>query len=273
MISLGAKFFTEDDDTYLKESGYALSGALAVHPNYVGSILQNGTKHIHQLPAVFSEMSEDEKSSFSESGADLSSIWYSTENPIAQANQYEFEGESFLLVAPGPSSKIYNRELQNFAKAGGIPLGVLSSKQDLTPDAVDFFFCSYPLTFLMGQFTNDFNSKVIAPFGSIPSSYKNQIEPQLRVEYGLKLSRGDFQVHKHLLIAPSARVHLYAIAYLAAHGVKDIYLAGFDGYPGSDPRNSEFMDSIRRIGKSYPDLSFRTLTPTKYDLEPGQLFQ
>lgn len=272
LISLGAESYAENKNTYLEESSYAISGALQVHPNYVDAILQNGSKHFHQLPEVFSELTMEEKSSFSKFGADLSSIWYAADQLMIEKNHEEFEGESFLLVAPGQTATTYKLELVNFAKARRIPIGVLSSKQDLPEDSVDYFFCSYPLTFLTGQFVNSFKSKVVAPFSAIPEEYVRQIDSESRVEFGLRVSEAKFTLEKNYLTAPSARVNVYAIAYLSARGIRNIYLAGFDGYPGNDHRNNEFMDSIRKMRELYPDLSFRTLTPTKYDLETEQLF-
>lgn len=272
LITLGADFYAEDKNTYIQESSYAISGALQVHPNYVDAILQNGEKHFQQIPEVFSELTAEEKSSFSKFGADLSSIWYSVEKRNKEENLEELEGESFLLVAPGQTATKYKLEIAEFAKSKSIPVGTLSSKQDLPTDLVDYFFCSYPLTFLTGQFGNPFNSRVVAPFSSIPDEYINSVKPESRIEYGLRVSEREFAAEKNYLIASSARVHLYAISYLATHGIQNIYLAGFDGYPGNDSRNNEFMDSIRRVRELYPDLSFRTLTPTKYDLDTEQLF-
>lgn len=272
LISLGAHFWAKNKNAYLEESSYAISGALQVHPNYVEAILQGGVKHLHQLPEVFSELSENDKSSFTKFVADLSFIWYSVEKQITEENEEKFQGDSFLLVAPGPTASTYQGEITKFAKARDVPLGVLSSKQELPAESVDYFFCSYPLTFLSGQFGNPFQSKVVAPFKSIPEKYAHSVKPESRIEFGLRLSERDFALDKNYLIASSARVHLYAIAYLVAHGIRKVYLAGFDGYPGIDPRNNEFMDSIRRIRELYPDLIFLTLTPTKYDLDTEQLF-
>lgn len=274
LMALGTEFFAENKNTYIEESSYALSGALKVHPNYVDAFLQNGQERFHQIPEVFSELTDEEKSSFSKFGADLSSIWYGIEKQVTERSRDEFQRgqDSFLLVAPGPTAITYKHDLVSFSKSKRIPLGVLSSKQNLPPDAVDYYFCSYPLTFLTGDFRNGYSSKVVAPFGSIPSAYKRQIDPGSRIEYGLRVSQGDFLVTKNYLTAPSARVHIYAMAYLASQGIQNIYLAGFDGYRGADSRNNEFMDFIRRLREVYPNLGLRTLTPTTYDLDTEQLF-
>lgn len=272
LFSLGADFWAKDKNDYLEEASYAISGALKVHPNYVEAILQNGVEHFYELPQVFSELSDNDKSSFTKFGADLSSSWYSAGKQITEINEEEFRSDSFLLVGPGPSATTYQLEITKFANAKGIPLGVLSSKQELPADTVDYFFCSYPLAFLSGQFGDPFQSKVVAPYKSIPEEFGYSVKAESRIEFGLRLSDSDFSIDNNYVIASSARVHLYAIAFLVAHGIRRIYLAGFDGYPGTDPRNNDFMDSVRRVKELYPDLILLTLTPTKYDLDTEQLF-
>lgn len=272
LAELGAEQFAAAKNSYLAEVSYAISGKLGVHPNYVSTILENGEKYLRQLPEVFSELTPEEKGSFSEFGADLSSIWYREEKTGTETSGEQFSADGFLLVAPGVSSETFRDDLLSFADHLNLPIGSLSSDLDFPASAVDFYFCSNPLSVLSGKLKNKFDAKIVAPFSSIPDEYVRQIGDQSQVDFGLKFDPDKIEIRENLVVAPTSRVYLYAIAFLVAHGVSDIYLAGFDGYGDSDPRNAEFMQSIRRLKEIYPDLRLVSLTPSKYDLESGQLF-
>lgn len=272
LIALGADYFATDKSTYLAEASYAISGKFGVHPNYVSAILENGLKYFHQIPEVFSELKEDEKSSFSEFGADLSTIWYSQNKKVTEITTDEIAGESFLLIAPGESSTTFREDLLTFSQLRNVQIGLLSPDQDLPSESVDYLFYCNPLSVLTGKMANTMDAKVVAPFSCIPPEYIKPIEPKYRVDFGLRIDADQLTLEENHLIAPNSRVYLYAIAFLISRGVRKIYLAGFDGYEHSDPRNNEFMENIRRLKEIYPDLSIKSLTPTKYDLEIAQLF-
>lgn len=272
LVLLGSKEFASDRRTYLQEASYAISGKLGVHPNYVSSILENGEKYFKQLPEIFSELTVEEKGSYSEFGADLSSIWYKDEKKNQKSSKNQFSGDTFLLVAPGATSKTFSNEIVRFGSQLDIPIGSLSPDLDFPADSVDFFFCSNPLSVMSGKLMNRFSSKIVAPFSSIPDKYTRSICDESRVHFGLTFDPNKIEIREEMVIAPTSRVYLYAIAFLVAQGARKIFLAGFDGYDENDSRNSEFMQNIRRVKGLYPDLKLVSLTPTKYDLEVGQLF-
>ena len=59
-------------------------------------------------------------------------------------------------------------------------------------------------------------------------------------------------------------VFSYALALVTSGNVRDIYLAGFDGYDTDDSRNDEVNELLSQFKNSYPSSKVIAITPTKY---------
>ena len=73
-----------------------------------------------------------------------------------------------------------------------------------------------------------------------------------------------FEFHKNHCIIPNTLVLSYALAVVTSGSVKNIYLAGFDGYAEGDSRNEEVNDLLLKFKTSSPSSKIIAITPTKY---------
>ena len=63
---------------------------------------------------------------------------------------------------------------------------------------------------------------------------------------------------------PSPLALAYSLATLGATNVRDILLAGFDGYPKGDIRNQEVETIFDIFKKKYEKINIFSITPTNY---------
>lgn len=58
----------------------------------------------------------------------------------------------------------------------------------------------------------------------------------------------------------------YAFAIAASGKAHTLYLAGFDGYVGEDPRNTEMNHVVKQFQAFNDTLPLIAITPSRYDL-------
>ena len=82
--------------------------------------------------------------------------------------------------------------------------------------------------------------------------------------HSIFLSNDSFEFHKNYCIITNTLVLSYALAVVTSGSVKNIYLAGFDGYAEGDSRNEEVNDLLFKFKKSTRNSKVIAITPTKY---------
>jgi 4-hydroxy 2-oxovalerate aldolase len=68
------------------------------------------------------------------------------------------------------------------------------------------------------------------------------------------------------------KVAPYALAIAGAAKARQIYLAGFDGFGASDPRQQE-MNAIFDLFKiAFPNIDVTALTPSSYNVSQSSIY-
>lgn len=64
----------------------------------------------------------------------------------------------------------------------------------------------------------------------------------------------------------------YAFAVAASGHAKQLLLAGFDGYPGEDPRNTEMNHIVKLFKATEVNLPLIAITPSRYDVVKKSIY-
>ena len=92
------------------------------------------------------------------------------------------------------------------------------------------------------------------------------------LNYGAKVEAGKFRAEGRGCVIPHALTAAYALAVAVSGGARKIYLAGFDGFEASDPRQVEMEEVFESFMRTYPDIELISLTPTSYQLRSTSVF-
>jgi 4-hydroxy 2-oxovalerate aldolase len=68
-------------------------------------------------------------------------------------------------------------------------------------------------------------------------------------------------------------VAAYALCICISSQAERILLAGFDGFPSGDPRNSEMDEFFRDVQMIKPDLELISVTPTDYSIVQRSIYE
>jgi 4-hydroxy 2-oxovalerate aldolase len=100
----------------------------------------------------------------------------------------------------------------------------------------------------------------------LPIDVRRSLASKKVLDFGLKVEPNSFSFSETYCTVPTSLVMAYAFAIAASGHANAIYLAGFDGYPAEDPRNTEMNDIVKQfqaIDKAPPLIA---ITPSRYDV-------
>ena len=92
------------------------------------------------------------------------------------------------------------------------------------------------------------------------------------LDYGLRIQEGVFSIEDNGCILNSPLALAYAISIATSSGSDKVYLAGFDGYESSDPRQLEIVKMLNQYKENSDALQLIAITPSTYILDKISLF-
>lgn len=107
---------------------------------------------------------------------------------------------------------------------------------------------------------------LITPYSMLPADVRDSLGEKDVLDYGLNVQAGNFEFAETHCTAPTSLVMAYAFAIAASGGARTLYLAGFDGYLGEDPRNIEMNRVVQQFQEANDTLPLIAITPSRYDV-------
>lgn len=192
-----------------------LSAAHNAHPNYAGYLDDKKTLTVEDMNEIFDMMDREKRLSFDKNYIEEVYLRYMATGQVQEAHKAELKeqlaNKKILLIAPGKSSLDERNKIARFAKQDNVVS--ISVNFDYPGVETDFIFLSNLRRFR--ELDLDKRSKCIVT-SNIPAD-----NIYLQTKYRDLLT--DIEAVKD-------NAGLMAIKFLMNYGVKEIYLAGFDGY-------------------------------------------
>lgn len=192
-----------------------LSAAHNAHPNYAGYLDDKKTLTVEDMDEIFSMMDEEKKASFDKAYIEELYLRYMETGRVHEEHMEELRlrlmGKTVLLIAPGKSSVDEQAKIVAFANTEGVV--TISVNYDYIGTKTDYIFLSNLRRFR--ELNPEKHGKCIVT-SNIPADniyFQTRYQNLLADEEVVKDNAG-----------------LMAIKFLINFNVKEIYLAGFDGY-------------------------------------------
>ena len=249
--------------------GYSLPNYLSAshnaHPNYAGYLDDKKTLTVEDMNEIFDMMDEEKRLSYDKDYIEEVYLRYMATGQVQEAHKAELKdklaGKKVLLIAPGKSSVDEVERIVEFA--GKDDVVSVSVNFDYTKVETDFIFLSNLRRFR--ELDVNKRSKCIVT-SNIPAD-----NVYLQTNYRDLLT--DIEAVKD-------NAGLMAIKFLITYGVKEIHLAGFDGYAHDVKENygdsqmafitrnavlDAMNDGMTEVMKQYMnDIDIHFLTDEKY---------
>lgn len=249
--------------------GYSLPNYISAshnaHPNYAGYLDDKKTLTYEDMNAIFEMMSDEKKFSFDRQYIEELYLKYLNAGKVQDDHKSELSGKisgrTVLLIGPGKSSVEEKNTIIEFSKSPSVTVFSINFNYDYYKS--DFIFVSNLRRFRELSFENKNRCIATSNLQAKDVFYQTKYSELLNDEDGVR----DNAV-------------LMAIKFLMKFDIKDIYLAGIDGYSHDavenygkdemtiftkntvlDAMNKGMNKVIRALSK---DVSIKFLTKPKY---------
>ncbi|MBI3298575.1 MAG: aldolase catalytic domain-containing protein [Elusimicrobia bacterium] len=252
---------------------YYLSAVHGIHPTYVQTMLGKGHYSPDQVIAAVESLRAGDASSYS--GTRLEEALHS--DPGSSEGTWTprgwAKGRPVLLVAAGPSLKHHGDALRRFIAREKPLVLALNAIESLPPHMVDAYAACHKVSLLMdAERYRTLGRPLIVPKGRIPKELHGKLAKVKLLDYGMGLARDTVSVGETGCVLPSPMSAGYTLAVAEVAGAPRVWLAGFDGYEASDPRQHDMNDMLRRYTARPGALPLTAMTPTTFELPQGSLY-
>ena len=245
---------------------YFLSATYGIHPTYIQQMLGetystdqvlNGVKSLRSAGASLFSLDEMSRA-ISGSGGTADGAWSARDWCRAR---------DVVIIRPGASVEAHIDQISRFSSERDAVVLCLNMNSVVPVELVNAFVACYETRILVqaAQYSN-LGRPLIIPMARVPSEIAQLMQSVEIMDYGMAIQDGCFSPGECGCTIPASCVGAYAIALAVAAAAKNIFLAGFDGYPREDPRQKK-MDEVFELYRQIPDAPpLISLTPTSYQI-------
>lgn len=246
---------------------YYLAGKYGIHPTYIQQMLSDSRYSEEDVLAVIEHLRVEGGKKFSLNILDAARHFYCGE-PTGQWSPKElFAGRDVLLLGTGPGVARHRDALVRYICKYKPLVLALNTQHAIDAELIDLRVACHPVRLLADCETHTkLPQPLITPYSMLPADVRDALADKEVLDFGLNVQAGLFEFGNTYCTVPTSLVMAYAFAIAASGEARTLYLAGFDGYPGEDPRNTEMNRIVQQFREANDTLPLIAITPSRYDV-------
>ena len=143
----------------------------------------------------------------------------------------------------------------------------LNTQSAIDAQLIDLRVACHPVRLLADCETHTrLPQPLITPYSMLPEDVRESLLDKEVLDFGLNVQPGTFDFFATHCTVPTSLVMAYAFAVAASGEARTLYLAGFDGYSGEDPRNIEMNLVVQQFLVADNTIKLIAITPSRYDV-------
>jgi len=249
-------------------SYYYLSGLYGIHPSFIQGMLAAKGFSSEQILAVIDNLKTKGGKEFSNDIIETYKKYFIGKGKGNYNPAKDIRGKEVLILGSGPGIKNYKKELETFIKKYKPFVIALNAQNSINSKLINRRAVCNTLRLL-----TDYKSfrhlpqKLIMPYQKLSKLIKKKFSSVKKLDFGVEVKNNTFQFKKSSAIIPNTLAISYALGISNSGKAKKIFIAGFDGYDGEDPKKNE-MDELFFLYQSLKEKSeLVSITPTKYNIK------
>lgn len=252
---------------------YYLAGKYGIHPSYVQKMLSDSRFSTEDILAVLNYLKNTGGKKFSLNALDIAREFYHGEPQGKWSPSEVFKNKNVLILGTGPSVKAHKTALERYIKSYNPVVLALNTQSALSADLIDYRIACHPTRLLADCYAHtQLPQPLITPLSMLPEHVQEAFKNKKVLDFGLKVVANTFAFSDNYCTTPASLVMAYAFAVVTSGHCSSIYLAGFDGYAGEDPRNAEMNQIVKEYKGATTGISLISLTPSRYDVEEVSVY-
>lgn len=276
LIDLACKYFTDLKKKY--DWGlnvwYYISALYGVHPTYVQEMLAQNTFSPNDIAFLVQMLGEAGGSSYKSGGVFEALTSRFTEECGNWNSRSAFDGRPVLVVAGGQGAQRHWEGLEKFIEREEPVVVTLNHLPFVPENLVSAVAACHPgrIVPFFNEAAGAASKPLMTPFCALSENLRSRFGQREIWDYGMRVEKDVLRAGERGCTVPAVLVVPYALCAAIAGGAKAVYLAGFDGYDGRDPRFHEMNKILLQMQQVYPDTPLVSLTPTHYEVPQKSVY-
>ena len=252
---------------------YYLAGKFGIHPTYVQSMLTDARFAGEDVLAVLDFLRRSGGERFSAEALETGRRFYDEQPSGSWAPSEVVEGRVLLILGSGPGVENHKLALTSYIETERPLVVALNTGSVISDELIDLRVASHPIRLLSTAAEHlRLPQPLVVPASALPKAVRTSLEGKEIRDYGLGVAQGEFRFAEKYCVLPSPMTVAYALALSASGRAARIELAGFDGYPTGDPRNTEVDEFLIEYREAPQTPELMAVTPTRYSVSARSVY-
>jgi 4-hydroxy 2-oxovalerate aldolase len=252
---------------------YYLAGKHGIHPTYIQEMLGDARYDEEDILAVIDHLRVEGGKKFNFKNLEAARHFYRVEPTGKWSPREMISGRDVLLLGTGPGVAKHRAAIERYIRIKQPLVLALNTQTGINADLIDLRVACHPVRLLADCHAHtQLPQPLITPFSMLPDDVKSALGTKEVLDFGLDIQIDGYEFHETFCKAPRSLVMAYALGIAASGNARCIYLAGFDGYSGEDPRNEEMNRMVQKFIKAENSTDIIAVTPSRYDVKRQSIY-
>ncbi|WP_416310787.1 aldolase catalytic domain-containing protein [Pseudomonas sp. W03] len=252
---------------------YYLAGMHGIHPTYVQEMLADSRYSDSDLLVAIQALRTSGGKKYNPDTLEASRHFYHGSPRGEWAPQERLADREVLLLGSGAGVARHRDAIEHYIRKANPVVLALNTQTDISPELIHLRAACHPLRLMAdGAEHVQLPQPLITPASMLPEDVLNSLKGKALLDFGLSIDRQGFGFHARHCTLPTSLVAAYALAIAASGKARRVLLAGFDGYPGEDPRNVEVNDVLEAYQAQQAVPELLAITPTRYQVPCSSIY-
>lgn len=247
---------------------YYLAGKYGIHPSYIQEMLADSRFDESDILAVIQRLQMEGGKKFSFNTLDSARNFYQGSPRGRWQPASFFKGREVLILGTGEGVVKHREAIEFYIRTKQPVVMALNTQSAIAADLIDVRAACHPVRLLADcEAHAQLPQPLITPYSMLPSDVRHALCHKRVFDFGLGVEKNIFSFENAYCIVPTSLVMAYAFSVAASGKCSRILMAGFDGYPGDDPRHLETNGVIKLFSETSNTPPLIAITPSRYDVQ------
>jgi len=252
---------------------YYLAGKYGIHPTYIQEMLSDSRYGEEDILAVIEHLRQEGGKKFSLNTLDAARHFYRGTPSGQWEPERLFAERDVLLLGTGPGVAKYRQALERYIHQYKPLVLALNTQNSIAAELIDVRVACHPVRLLADcEAHANLPQPLITPYSMLPAEVQTALANKEVLDFGLNVQGNTFSFERTHCTIPTSLVIAYALAVSTTGKARRILMAGFDGYPGEDPRNQDTNRLLKQYQETSGAIPLLCTTPTRYDINTQSIY-
>ncbi len=251
---------------------YYLAGLYGIHPTYIQEMISTKFASAEILAAI----NQLRLSGGSRYNVDLVRSEFQNNLKLNQGSWSplkQIKSKEVLLIASGPNSKDYKREIERYIKIKKPYVIAVNTDVKIEKKFINIYAACNPLKLIANaQSYKNLTAPLAVPSTLLNKNLKKKLKNIKTLDFGVGLEHNTFKFNPKGAIMPRLFTLVYALSVATSGQARRVLLAGFDGYGNDDIRTKVIDELLHLYSSSKGSKPLLAVTPTTYSINSTSIY-